>query len=121
MLAPFAGIVVAIRQEEWIGAGEALVVLEAMKMEHEVLAQVDGLVRSVEVAIGDTVEPGQCLAVLEPAPAATGADPRQDEPAATVPSRDDLATVRARHAMTLDDARPDAIARRRKQGRRTCL
>ena len=119
MLAPFAGIVVAIRQEEWIGAGEALVVLEAMKMEHEVLAQVDGLVRSVEVAIGDTVEPGQCLAVLEPAPAATGADPRQDEPAAPAPSRDDLESVRARHARTLDAARPDAVRKRHERGHRT--
>jgi acetyl-CoA carboxylase carboxyltransferase component len=119
VLAPFAGTVVAVRQEEWIGAGEALVVLEAMKMEHEILAEVDGVVSSVEVAVGDTVEPGQRLAVLEPALENTGADPPQDAPTAPAPGRDDLATVRARHAQTLDPARPEAVARRREQGRRT--
>jgi acetyl-CoA carboxylase carboxyltransferase component len=119
VLAPFAGTVVAIRHEEWVGAGEALVVLEAMKMEHEILAEVDGVVRTVEVAVGDTVEPGQRLAVLEPAPEATRAEPRQDEPAAPAPGRDDLEAVHARHAMTLDAARPDAIAKRHQQGRRT--
>jgi acetyl-CoA carboxylase carboxyltransferase component len=119
VLAPFAGTVVAVRQEEWIGAGEAVVVLEAMKMEHEILAEVDGVVRSLEVAVGDTVEPGQCLAMLGPAEEATGADPRPDEPAAPAPGGDDLEAVHARHAITLDAARPDAIAKRREQGRRT--
>jgi acetyl-CoA carboxylase carboxyltransferase component len=119
VLAPFAGTVVAIRQEEWVGAGEALVVLEAMKMEHEILAEVDGVVRSLEVAVGDMVEPGQRLAELEPVPETTGADPQQDTPAAPAPGRDDLATVLARHAQTLDAARPEAVARRREQGRRT--
>jgi acetyl-CoA carboxylase carboxyltransferase component len=119
VLAPFAGTVVSIRQEEWIGAGEALVVLEAMKMEHEILAEVDGVVRSVEVAVGDTVVPGQRLAMVEPALEATGPDPRQDEPAAPAPTRDDLEAVRARHDRTLDAARSDAVARRHEQNRRT--
>ncbi len=46
MTAPFAGVVVAIphAREEQVGAGTALVVLEAMKMEHEVLAEIDGVV-----------------------------------------------------------------------------
>ena len=44
--APFAGVVVAIPygSEEPVGAGTAVVVLEAMKMEHEVLAEADGVV-----------------------------------------------------------------------------
>jgi acetyl-CoA carboxylase carboxyltransferase component len=119
VVAPFAGTVVAIRQEEWIGAGEPLVVLEAMKMEHEVLAEIDGVVRSVEVAIGDTVEQGQRLAILAPAPAETEVKPPAQEPGHLPTTRDDLEAVRARHAMTLDPARPDAIAKRRQQGRRT--
>ena len=43
--APFAGVVVAIAhaRDERVGAGAALVVLEAMKMEHEVLAETDGV------------------------------------------------------------------------------
>ena len=69
MLAPFAGTVVAVwhARQDSVCAGQPLVVLEAMKMEHEVVAEVYGVVRSVEVAVGDTVEPGQRLAVLAPA------------------------------------------------------
>ncbi len=120
VLAPFAGTVVAVRQEEWIGAGEPLVVLEAMKMEHEVLAEVDGLVRSVEVAIGDTVEQGQRLATLTPAPTDTMTGQPVPQPGPPEhDDREDLEAVRGRHAMTLDPARPDAVARRHEQGRRT--
>jgi acetyl-CoA carboxylase carboxyltransferase component len=119
VLAPFAGVVVAIRQEEWVGAGEPLVVLEAMKMEHEVLAEVDGIVRTLEVAIGDTVEQGQRLAVLTPAPAETEIEPPGQSPGHAPSGRDELEAVRARHRLTLDAARPDAVARRHDQNRRT--
>ncbi len=121
VLAPFAGTVVAVwhNRDDSVTAGQPMIVLEAMKMEHEVLAEVDGTVQRVDVAVGDTVEPGQRLAVV--APAADGAETRgedgrkpEDEAA-----RDDLDAVIARHAQTLDQARPDAIARRHEQGRRT--
>ena len=45
--------------------GAALVVLEAMKMEHTVAAPVDGVVTRVDVAPGDQVETRQVLAVVE--------------------------------------------------------
>jgi acetyl-CoA carboxylase carboxyltransferase component len=118
--APFAGVVVAVAHaaEERVAPGVALVVLEAMKMEHEVLAQSGGLVRRVEVAVGDAVEEGQLLLVLTPS---EGSEPRATRPAAGATSgfRADLEAVRERHAIGLDDARPDAVARRRKRGRRT--
>jgi geranyl-CoA carboxylase alpha subunit len=41
--------------------GERLVVLEAMKMEHELLSPRDGQLESIEVSIGDQVSPGQVL------------------------------------------------------------
>jgi len=117
--APFAGTVIAIARntDDRITAGEALVVLEAMKMEHEIPAEVDGVVRSLEVAVGDTVDEGQLLAVLAPRQASPGVE----EPKDTAPpaSRDDLKAVTARHDQTLDAARPDAVAKRREQGRRT--
>src|SRR4051794_5325641 len=120
--APFAGTVIAIARAatEPVRAGAALVVLEAMKMEHEVVADADGVVRRVEVAVGDTVDEGQLLAVLAPGEAAAGrneAGPaRQADPDA---SRPDLDAVRERHAVGLDDARPEAVARRRERGLRT--
>ena len=118
--APFAGVVVAMAHgaDDQVGAGSALIVLEAMKMEHEVIAQTDGVVRRVEVAIGDAVEEGQLLLVL-----AAGADrptgaARPPEPESSA-VRADLEAVRERHALGLDAARPDAVARRRERGRRT--
>jgi acetyl-CoA carboxylase carboxyltransferase component len=117
--APFAGTVIAIAREpgDPITAHEALVVLEAMKMEHEIPAAVDGVVRSLEVAVGDTVDEGQLIAILAPGQASPNAEKPEDT--ATPASRDDLDAVRSRHEQTLDAARPDAIARRREQGRRT--
>jgi acetyl-CoA carboxylase carboxyltransferase component len=118
--APFAGVVVAIAHgaDKQVGAGAALVVLEAMKMEHEVIAQTGGVVRRVEVAVGDTVEEGQVLLVLTAgaAGAASPVDAANAEPAA---ERADLEAVRERHALGLDSARPDAVAQRRERGRRT--
>ena len=120
VLAPFAGTVVAVWHDGQpsVMAGQTLVVLEAMKMEHEVVAEVDARIRSVEVAVGDVVEPGQRLAVLEPAEAEEASPPERDEAGAD-DSGDALEAVVARHAQTLDEARPGAIARRHKQGRRT--
>src|ERR1700683_2663923 len=64
--APFAGVVVAIEHTPGaaVQAGAVLVVLEAMKMEHEVLDEADGVVRRLEVATGDAVEAGDLLVVL---------------------------------------------------------
>jgi len=117
--APFAGTVIAVAREpdEPVGQGDALVVLEAMKMEHEILAEVSGLVRRVEVEVGQNVEEGQLLAVLEPG--ATSADGNRAQGAPAEKPRQDLEAVVERHRTGLDEARPDAVAKRREQGRRT--
>ncbi len=44
-----------------MAAGQVLVVIEAMKMEHQVVAPDDGHVAEVMVAPGDQVEAGQVL------------------------------------------------------------
>ncbi len=117
--APFAGTVVAVWHDghDSVTAGQVLVVIEAMKMEHEIAAEVDGTVRSVDVAVGETVDEGQLLAVIAPGEKTDGEAPRHQSEQST--ARDDLAGVRARHDQTLDAARPDAVAKRREQGRRT--
>jgi acetyl-CoA carboxylase carboxyltransferase component len=118
--APFAGVVVSVARQadERVGAGAALLVLEAMKMEHEVLSESDGVVLSVEVAVGDAVEEGQVLLLLSPIEAEA---PGYNRPAAPHADgfRADLEAVRERHTIGLDAARPEAVARRRKRGRRT--
>ncbi len=119
--APFAGVVVSVAHgaDAPVAAGTALLVLEAMKMEHEVLAEAGWVVRRVEVSVGEAVEEGQTLVVIGPggeteaAQAAPGAEPSANG------FRGDLEAVRERHAIGLDAARPEAVARRRKRGRRT--
>ena len=44
--------------------GEVLLVLEAMKMEHNILAPADGIVESLDLALGDLVEEGMTLLSL---------------------------------------------------------
>ncbi len=122
MLAPFAGVIVAIplAAEQSVSAGNALVVLEAMKMEHEVLAETDGIVGELAVRIGDAVEEGQLLLTLTPG--ATSAIADNSEQLAATPSgeeRADLRLVRERHEIGLDAARVQAVTRRHEHGRRT--
>ena len=122
VVAPFDATVIAIarRADEPVGAGTAVIVLEAMKMEHEVVAERAGVVRQIDVAVGDTVTEGQLLAILEAAdaPATNGPAPPAEAPAPER-EREDLAAVRARHELGLDAARPDAVAKRHERGHRT--
>jgi acetyl-CoA carboxylase carboxyltransferase component len=120
LLAPFAGTVIAIAREPGhrIAAGTAVVILEAMKMEHEVIAEAEGIVRDVDVAVGDTVQEGQRLAVLdhtdqESPVAASGSAGSAPE------AREDLEAVIARHAITLDESRSESVAKRHAGGHRT--
>ncbi len=65
--APMPGVVrrvdVAIGDD--VAAGDLLLVLEAMKMEHNVLAPVAGTVTELRAAVGEQVEAGRVLAVIE--------------------------------------------------------
>ena len=47
-----------------VKAGDAVVVIEAMKMEIPVVAPQDGTVASIDVAVGDAVEAGAVLATM---------------------------------------------------------
>ncbi len=118
--APMAGTVVLVAAEvgDQVRAGQQLVVLESMKMEHVVAAPVDGRLTSVEVAADDLVEEGARLATLEPA-MAEGADASAPTPPDLDAISPQLQEVRDRHAVTADGARPDAVARRHRAGQRT--
>ncbi|MDT7551882.1 MAG: propionyl-CoA carboxylase alpha chain [Pseudonocardiales bacterium] len=67
LLAPMPGSVVRVAAQlgATVTAGQALVVLEAMKMEHTVAAPLDGVLTALHVGPGDQVESGQPLAVVE--------------------------------------------------------
>ena len=65
--APMPGLVKAIHASagQAVAAGDRLAVLEAMKMEHALLAARDGVVAEVLVAAGTQVEAGAALVRLE--------------------------------------------------------
>ncbi|CAG1019851.1 propionyl-CoA carboxylase beta chain [Burkholderiaceae bacterium] len=120
--APMAATVVhvAAAPGQSVRAGEPLVVLEAMKMEHELHAPHDLQVGSVLVQAGEMVSEGDVLmqfatiANAMPSPAAI------DMPTARVGAlRADLQALHERLALTLDAARPDAVAKRHAAGQRT--
>ncbi|MBR2365883.1 MAG: acetyl-CoA carboxylase biotin carboxyl carrier protein subunit [Oscillospiraceae bacterium] len=64
--APMPGNIlkVACTQGASVKSGDLLVVLEAMKMENEILAPRDGVVAQVVVSAGSTVDTGSPLVVL---------------------------------------------------------
>ncbi len=107
-----------IAEGETVRQGQALLVMNAMKMEHVVHAPASGVVRHLVVAQGDTVPEGQVLVVIQ-----LGEAPEEDVSTAAPldldAARADLEEVRRRHALTGDAERPEAVARRRRTGQRT--
>ncbi|MGJ6965697.1 acetyl/propionyl/methylcrotonyl-CoA carboxylase subunit alpha [Streptosporangium sp. G11] len=67
LVAPMPGTVlrVDVKPGETVGAGQVVVVLEAMKMEHRISAPAPGTVAAVNVTPGRQVEAGAVLAVIE--------------------------------------------------------
>jgi len=66
MVMPGKVIELRVRAGQSVRAGETLLVLEAMKMEHPMRAPGDGTVVEVRVALGDQVQNGALLLVVEP-------------------------------------------------------
>jgi len=142
-------VAVTVEPGRSVRAGAVLAIVESMKMEHEVRAESDGEVAAVRVAAGDVVVEGEVLLSLrravEDQDSATGAERLAASSAATatvpasfaavaptVPApptapaaptapglRDDLLELRRREALTRDDARPEAVAKRHALGLRT--
>ena len=147
--APMACTVVevSVAAGQAVRAGQTLLVLEAMKMEHEIRAVTDGQVAAVLVRAGEAVAEGDLLvrlaapsavlievpsavlsAVLNAVPSASPAEapgsaahalPSEPSTPGTPPLRADLQQLLARQAFTLDGQRPDAMAKRAATGQRS--
>ncbi|MDI9948180.1 carboxyl transferase domain-containing protein [Rhodococcus sp. IEGM 1305] len=100
-----------------VESGAQLVVLEAMKMQHVIAAPAGAVVERNLVSPGQNVNAGDPLVVIR----RTGAEAGDVADSATDLDREraDLAEIRQRHEVTLDAARPAAIAKRTKLGRRS--
>ena len=110
------GLMLAVGQE--VTAGAEVAVLEAMKMQHGVVAPQGGVVRQLLVALGQAVDTGAVLAWLETSTGAV-ATAAVDTTVAADHIRPDLAELQARLALTLDGARSAAITRRHASGLRS--
>jgi acetyl/propionyl-CoA carboxylase alpha subunit len=114
------GTVVSVEatQGDCVTGGQTLLIMEAMKMEHVIVAPIASIVTSLAISPGDTVFEGQLLAVVRKSGVA---DSEQAVDDAVDPAhiRPDLEEVLTRHAAGQDEARATAVARRRKTRQRT--
>lgn len=64
---PMPGSILGIKVNvgDKVTAGQTVILLEAMKMENEIVAPVDGTIASINVKTGDTVDTDQVLATLK--------------------------------------------------------
>ena len=109
-------------------AGDVLVILEAMKMEHELRAVSAGQALELFFAPGETVQDGDLLLnwkqTSKPAcglsPDSIENPPPKFHPdAGATEIRSDLTALHARMALTQDAARPEAMAKRHALGQRS--
>jgi len=117
---PLQGTVItlAVRVGDAVPRGAEVAIMEAMKMEHAVVAEAAGVVRAIHVEPGDALWEGELMMTLEPSEVST-----ELQDAATAVDLDairpDLDEVLSRRALTRDENRPQAVERRRKTGHRT--
>jgi acetyl-CoA carboxylase carboxyltransferase component len=107
-----------------VAAGDVLVILEAMKMEHEIRATHAGRLGEVYFQAGEAVVEGEVLAALSALteqttvavmPSMSVSPTQQGLPV----ERADLAKLQARLSFTHDALRPEAVAKRHALGLRT--
>lgn len=115
--APMLGTLVSLMVEpgQVVRSGQELAVIEAMKLEHPLRSDCDGIVHSLTAVKGDLVQDGDPIIFIRPQEVEGGV---LEEKVEIDPDfiRPDLRESNERHAMTLDENRPDAVARRRARG-----
>ena len=67
MEAPLPGKVleICVKVGDSVKAGQKIAVLEAMKMENDIVSDHAGVVREIAVAEGDTLQEGQTILIVE--------------------------------------------------------
>ena len=109
---------VLVAPGDLVRAGRPVLILESMKMEHEVPAGCTGRVQAVAVAAGTTVAAGDELLLIEESELVDDIVAPVVEVDLTA-VRPDLQEVLQRRSITYDSARPDKVRVRRDRGHRT--
>ena len=119
VVAPIQGTIVSIDVAEGdeMLRGQQVAVIEAMKMEHVLRTDSSGIVRQVTMAAGETIREGYPLILIEEAEGGEATDAALEIDPDYI--RPDLEENYRRHAYTLDENRPEAVARRRRFGFQT--
>ncbi len=119
LAAPIQGTIVSIDVEAGavVRPGQQVAIVEAMKMEHVIRADRGGIVREVTMAVGDVVREGFPIVFIEEADV-EGGDVSGDEDLDLDAIRPDLQEAIDRHAYTLDENRPEVVAKRHGMGYR---
>jgi acetyl-CoA carboxylase carboxyltransferase component len=119
VVAPMAGVVVdvPVSTGQMVAKGQVLAVLEAMKMEHEVLASEAGVVSDVYIKKGQMVDEGSGLIeVSAQADIPTSELVDVAKPNSERSIRSDLQAMLDREQFTLDAARPETMIKRHALG-----
>jgi acetyl-CoA carboxylase carboxyltransferase component len=122
VVAPMAGVVVdvLVSKGQSVTQGQVLAVLEAMKMEHEILALQSGVVSEVFVVKGQMLnEGGNLLKLLASIGGTHDGVVDVAKPNAESSIRGDLNALLEREQYIFDNARPEAIAKRHQLGRQS--
>jgi acetyl-CoA carboxylase carboxyltransferase component len=115
---PLVGTVVAVKVAvgDVVAAGTEIVVIESMKMEHPVVAEVHCRITGLFATVGKSVAEGELLAeciaesISQSAVAASNSSSEK---------RVDLEQLRLRQELLLDAARSEAVSKRHAKGQRT--
>ena len=119
-LSPMQGTVFSllVAEGDAVRRGQTLLIMEAMKMEHEIAADFSGIVRRIDVSEGDIIVEGRPLLFIEEAEVG-GGDVEAEVEVDLDEIRPDLQRILDRLDTTYDHSRQWAVERRRARGQRT--
>ena len=118
--APIQGTIIKIQVEAGnkVAIGMPLIVMEAMKMEHQIKADRNGIINSVSVSENEIIVEGHPLVFIEEGDIGE-LNFEADNQINLDEIRPDLQETFDRHAHLYDENRPKAVERRRQHNQRT--
>jgi acetyl/propionyl-CoA carboxylase alpha subunit/acetyl-CoA carboxylase carboxyltransferase component len=117
--APLQGMLIelSVAEGDTVQQNQPVAIMEALKMEHVVVADVAGVVREITLEIGDTIFEDTPIMFIEPGDVAGQYDAGDDIDLDSI--RPDVAEILHYHSLTTDEARHEATAKRHNAGKRT--